>query len=119
MKPIRSFLFVPGSRASWIDKIPGYHADAVILDDDRRMPFVPTELHLDEPLVRRELDSVGDQVDHYLLQALRVGDQQRDAAIEPAGYLDVPGVGVGPDSVYGRLDDGDQMRRRPMQLELS
>lgn len=32
MKPIRSFLFVPGSRASWIDKIPECHADAVILD---------------------------------------------------------------------------------------
>jgi citrate lyase subunit beta/citryl-CoA lyase len=38
MKPIRSFLFVPGSRASWIDKIPGYNADAVILDLEDSVP---------------------------------------------------------------------------------
>lgn len=39
MKPTRSFLFVPGSRASWIDKIPGYHADAVILDLEDSVPL--------------------------------------------------------------------------------
>ena len=39
MKPIRSFLFVPGSRASWIDNIPGYHADAVILDLEDSVPL--------------------------------------------------------------------------------
>ncbi|OJW30549.1 MAG: CoA ester lyase [Rhodospirillales bacterium 69-11] len=38
MKPIRSFLFVPGHRASWIDKVPGYHADAVILDLEDSVP---------------------------------------------------------------------------------
>jgi len=38
MKPIRSFLFVPGSRASWIDKVPGYGADAVILDLEDSVP---------------------------------------------------------------------------------
>ncbi|MES2363265.1 MAG: CoA ester lyase [Pseudomonadota bacterium] len=39
MKPIRSFLFVPGSRASWIDKVPGYGADAVILDLEDSVPL--------------------------------------------------------------------------------
>lgn len=38
MKPIRSFLFVPGHRSSWIDKVPGYHADAVILDLEDSVP---------------------------------------------------------------------------------
>ncbi len=38
MKPIRSFLFVPGHRESWIDKIPGYHADAIILDLEDSVP---------------------------------------------------------------------------------
>ena len=39
MKPIRSFLFVPGNRASWIDKIPEYHSDAVILDLEDSVPL--------------------------------------------------------------------------------
>lgn len=38
MKPIRSFLFVPGSRESWLDKVPGYGADAVILDLEDSVP---------------------------------------------------------------------------------
>jgi citrate lyase subunit beta / citryl-CoA lyase len=38
MKPIRSFLFVPGHRESWIDKLPNYHADAVILDLEDSVP---------------------------------------------------------------------------------
>jgi len=32
MTIIRSFLFVPANRPTWIEKIPGYGADAVILD---------------------------------------------------------------------------------------
>lgn len=32
MKPIRSMLFVPGSKEKWFDKISGYHTDTVILD---------------------------------------------------------------------------------------
>jgi citrate lyase subunit beta / citryl-CoA lyase len=38
MKPIRSFLFVPGNRASWIDKCPTAGADAVILDLEDSVP---------------------------------------------------------------------------------
>ncbi len=38
MKPIRSFLFVPAIRESWIDKVPGYGADAVILDLEDSVP---------------------------------------------------------------------------------
>ena len=38
MKPIRSFLFVPGNRASWIDKCPSAGADAVILDLEDSVP---------------------------------------------------------------------------------
>lgn len=38
MKPIRSFLFVPGHRESWIDKISNYCADAVILDLEDSVP---------------------------------------------------------------------------------
>lgn len=39
MKPIRSFLFVPGSRASWLDKVPAYGADAIILDLEDSVPL--------------------------------------------------------------------------------
>jgi citrate lyase subunit beta / citryl-CoA lyase len=38
MDIIRSFLFVPASRPSWIEKIPGVGADAVILDLEDSVP---------------------------------------------------------------------------------
>lgn len=38
MIPIRSFLFVPGNRESWIDKCPASGADAVILDLEDSVP---------------------------------------------------------------------------------
>ncbi len=39
MKPIRSFLFVPGNRPSGIAKIPTFKADAVVLDLEDSVPF--------------------------------------------------------------------------------
>lgn len=38
MRPIRSFLFVPGHRESWIDRVAGHGADAVILDLEDSVP---------------------------------------------------------------------------------
>lgn len=38
MKPIRSFLFVPGSRESWLDKVVSAGADALILDLEDSVP---------------------------------------------------------------------------------
>jgi citrate lyase subunit beta/citryl-CoA lyase len=38
MKPIRSILFVPGHRGSWIDKLGSSEADAVILDLEDSVP---------------------------------------------------------------------------------
>lgn len=38
MKPIRSFLFVPASRPSWVAKVPALGADAVILDLEDSVP---------------------------------------------------------------------------------
>ena len=38
MRPIRSFLFVPGHRESWIDRVTGYGADAIILDLEDSVP---------------------------------------------------------------------------------
>lgn len=38
MKRVRSFLFVPGNRASMIDKAAGAHADALILDLEDSVP---------------------------------------------------------------------------------
>ena len=39
MKPIRSFMFVPGNREGWIDKCPASGADAVILDLEDSVPL--------------------------------------------------------------------------------
>ncbi|MES2481257.1 MAG: CoA ester lyase [Pseudomonadota bacterium] len=38
MKPIRSFLFVPGNKPSWIEKVVGSKADALILDLEDSVP---------------------------------------------------------------------------------
>lgn len=38
MKPIRSFLFVPGNKASWIEKSVNSKADALILDLEDSVP---------------------------------------------------------------------------------
>ncbi len=37
-KPARTLLFVPGNRESWIDKIPGYTSDCVIIDLEDSVP---------------------------------------------------------------------------------
>ena len=38
MKPIRSFLFVPGNKPSWIEKVISSRADALILDLEDSVP---------------------------------------------------------------------------------
>lgn len=38
MKPIRSFLFVPGHKDKWVDRIPTFGADAVIIDLEDSVP---------------------------------------------------------------------------------
>ena len=38
MKPIRSFLFVPGNRDAWIEKAPSAGADALIVDLEDSVP---------------------------------------------------------------------------------
>jgi citrate lyase subunit beta/citryl-CoA lyase len=38
MNPIRSMLFVPGSKKNWFEKIPSYGADAIILDLEDSVP---------------------------------------------------------------------------------
>jgi citrate lyase subunit beta / citryl-CoA lyase len=38
MKPIRSMLFVPGSKENWFNKIPQYDSDTIILDLEDSVP---------------------------------------------------------------------------------
>lgn len=38
MKPIKSFLFVPGNRDSWLEKVPSAGADALIVDLEDSVP---------------------------------------------------------------------------------
>ena len=38
MKPIRSFLFVPGHKQKWVNNIPNFGADAVIIDLEDSVP---------------------------------------------------------------------------------
>ena len=39
MKPIRSFLFVPGHKEKWVNNIPNFGADAVIIDLEDSVPI--------------------------------------------------------------------------------
>src|SRR3978361_526212 len=56
MKPIRSFLFVPGNREGWIDKCPSAGADAVILDLEDSVP--QPEKEGARALVARKIEAV-------------------------------------------------------------
>ena len=56
MKPIRSFMFVPGNRESWIDKCPASSADAVILDLEDSVP--PAEKPAARALVAGKIASL-------------------------------------------------------------
>ena len=38
MNPIRTMLFVPGSKPKWFDNIPTYHSDTIILDLEDSVP---------------------------------------------------------------------------------
>lgn len=54
MKPIRSFLFVPGNKASWIDKAAESTADALILDLEDSVP--PAQKVESREIVRSKLE---------------------------------------------------------------
>lgn len=54
MRPLRSLLFVPGNRASWMEKAPQYGADALILDLEDSVPL--TEKANARPLVRQAIE---------------------------------------------------------------
>lgn len=54
MRPLRSLLFVPGNRASWMEKAPQYGADALILDLEDSVPL--TEKASARPLVRQAIE---------------------------------------------------------------
>ncbi|MBT2305237.1 HpcH/HpaI aldolase/citrate lyase family protein [Variovorax paradoxus] len=56
MRLIRSFLFVPGNKAAWIDKAAGSGADALILDLEDSVP--PAEKSQAREIVRSKLDGL-------------------------------------------------------------
>jgi citrate lyase subunit beta/citryl-CoA lyase len=53
VQPLRSLLFVPGNRRAWMEKAPGYGADALILDLEDAVPA--TDKAMARPLVRDAL----------------------------------------------------------------
>jgi len=59
MKPVRSFLFVPGNKAGWIDKAPASGADALILDLEDSVP--PAEKAAARETVRTKLASLAER----------------------------------------------------------
>jgi citrate lyase subunit beta/citryl-CoA lyase len=59
MKPIRSFLFVPGNKAGWIDKSVNSKADALILDLEDSVP--PVQKVEAREIVRSKLAFLAEQ----------------------------------------------------------
>ena len=45
MRPIRTLMFVPGHKEKWIEKIPTFGADAVVLDLEVSVPGSLKILH--------------------------------------------------------------------------
>ena len=74
--------------------ILGSDADAGVADGDLDLVVDATRADLDAPAVRRELDRVGDQVDHDLLDLALVGDDRSQRRVD----LDLDGdpVPAGP-----------------------
>ncbi len=58
-RPVRSALFVPANRASWIDKAPGYGADALVLDLEDATP--PSEKEAARAIVRERLSPMAER----------------------------------------------------------
>ncbi|MGI9659839.1 MAG: aldolase/citrate lyase family protein, partial [Gaiellaceae bacterium] len=56
---VRSALFVPANRASWIDKAPGYGADALVLDLEDATP--PDEKETARGIVAERLAGLAEQ----------------------------------------------------------
>src|SRR5262245_38720695 len=53
LRPVRSALFVPANRESWIEKSPAYGADAVVLDLEDATP--PGEKRTAQEIVQRAI----------------------------------------------------------------
>ena len=73
MRPLRSLLFVPGNRASWMEKATQYGADALILDLEDSVPL--TEKASARPLVRQAIErlSMREQTLYVRVNALESG----------------------------------------------
>jgi citrate lyase subunit beta/citryl-CoA lyase len=56
MEPLRSLLFVPGTKAAWMEKAPQYGADALILDLEDSVPYA--EKGTARTLVRQAIASL-------------------------------------------------------------
>ena len=75
--------------------------------------------HLDAAAFRSELDRVGEQVSHDLLQPPRVARHRRQRAGQGALEADALGLRGRRGGVEGRLDHGPQLERTRLEGELA
>ena len=73
---------------------------------------------VDAPALGRELDRVGDEVPHHLLQPFRISPDQLDPRIEAGHDPDVLGRGRRPHGLDRRLDRGGEAHRPDVEAQL-
>ena len=83
----------------------GADADAGVADDDLDVRVDALEPHLDPAALRRELDGVGQQVPHDLLQPIGIARDRTDARIEDGLEAHALGVGGRLHGRHGVVDD--------------
>ena len=76
------------------------------------------ELHLDAPVLGRELDRVREEVPRHLLEALRVAPDRVDPRMDRLHDADVLGHGRGPHALDRRVDHVGEAYRLHLQAHL-
>src|SRR5438876_11761903 len=76
------------------------------------------EHDVDAPALGCELDRVGKEIPHHLLQPVRIALDQVDPRIQPGLDPDVPGARRRPHGLDRRLDPGREPHRADVEVEL-
>src|SRR5439155_15189910 len=97
---------------------PGRDPPARVADRQLEVGVHALERDIDAPALGRELDRVGEQVPHHLLQPLRIAPDHVDPWLEPCLDPDVPGRSRRSHRFDCRLDHPGELRRAEVEAQL-
>jgi len=94
-------------------------ADARVADRELDVAVRDLSADIHAPLRRRELDRVGEQIPHHLLEPCRIAHHRARCRIDDDLDVDVLGARSGKDRLDGGIDDPAQIHRRHIQSHLA